>query len=396
MKELIMVGATTQNNTLVNGQSMMFQLIVDKLEEKGISTKVVDFGKSIDPDFHKKRVSGKFNFTKLIDNFLLIFQFIWVMMTTSKLTLVYINTAQSKVGFLRDYIFIRVAYLFGKKVIAHQFGANYSKFYSSQSQKVQEMIKNTFRKVECIIVEGDFTKQQFSFLPNYHNKVISIPNGLPEKIDMAAMIPKQIKKEEPVKLFYLSNLIEGKGYWDVLEAINILVNEYSQNVTAVFAGRILEDGEDEMFKSAREAKKSFFNFIKTNRLEGKVTYTEGLYGYEKARQFSENHFFLLPSYYINEGQPVSVLEALAYGCVPIVTNYRLIPAMVNADNGFFVEPKSPVQIADAVRNMINDPDEYHKKSREAISFYKKNFTADKYVEKLVNLFLKHATSNRMT
>src|SRR5690606_19281962 len=298
-------------------------------------------------------------------------------------------------GFLRDYIFIRVAYLFGKKVIAHQFGANYSKFYSSQSQKVQEMIKNTFRKVECIIVEGDFTKQQFSFLPNYHNKVISIPNGLPEKIDMAAMIPKQIKKEEPVKLFYLSNLIEGKGYWDVLEAINILVNEYNHNVTAVFAGRILEDGEDEMFKSATEAKKSFFNFIKTNRLEGKVTYTEGLYGYEKARQFSENHLFLLPSYYINEGQPVSVLEALAYGCVPIVTKYRLIPTMVKPDNGFFVEPKSPVQIADAVRNMINDPDEYHKKSREAISFYKKNFTADKYVEKLVNLFLEHATSNRM-
>src|SRR5690606_41410408 len=126
----------------------------------------------------------------------------------------------------------------------------------------------------------------------------------------------------------------------------------------------LEDGEDEMFKSATEAKKSFFNFIKTNLLEGKVTYTEGLYGYEKARQFSENHFFLLPSYYINESQPVSVLEALAYGRVPIVTKYRLIPTRVNPDNGIFVDPKSPGLIADAVRNMINDPDEYNKKKRE--------------------------------
>ncbi len=34
--KIIAVGTTTQNNKLVNGQSMMFQLIVDNLQDKGI------------------------------------------------------------------------------------------------------------------------------------------------------------------------------------------------------------------------------------------------------------------------------------------------------------------------------------------------------------------------
>ncbi|QOW10561.1 glycosyltransferase family 4 protein [Kaistella flava (ex Peng et al. 2021)] len=385
VKKLIMVGTTTQNNQFVNGQSMMFQLLVDQLKEKDIKTVIVDFGKSIDPDFHNNRISGKFQITKLIDNILLIFRMLSVLVGNSN-TPVYINTAQSKVGFLRDYIFIHLAKFFKRKVVAHQFGANYTNFYNSQTPSFKIKIKATLDKTDLLIVEGTFAKKQFHFLHDYENKVIAIPNGLPEKIDSTKITSKKIEPQKEIQLLYLSNLIESKGYRDVLEAVNVLVNKLNQNVTAVFAGKFLEDVEDEMFSSASHARSDFFSYLEKNNLQDRVTYHEGLYGEEKAKAFKSAHFFLLPSFYINEGQPVSVLEALAYGCVPIVTNYRLIPDMVNTENGFFVNPKAPAEISQIVNLMIDHPEQYEERSKAGIKYFNEHFTAEKYVENILCLF----------
>lgn len=383
LEKIIVVGTTTQNNKLVNGQSMMFQLFVDTLHEKNIKTLIVDFGRSLDKDFGDRRVSGQFNLIKLLDNVILAFKYFFVLLINPKIA-IYINTSQSRIGFVRDYTFINLGKLFNRVIIAHQFGANYHNFFISQSQFLQKRIKETLDKVDFVIVEGDYTKKQFSFLSDFENKVVSIPNGLPQKLDEAEIKPKNIK--EPVVLFYLSNLIESKGYWDVLEAANILQNTYHKNIRLIFAGKFLEDLEDEICKNSGDSRLRFYKKLKEYNLTDVTTYHEGLYGKKKAENFKLANFFLLPSYYINEGQPVSVIEALAYGCVPIVTEYRLIPSMVNIENGYFVKPKSPVQIADAILACISDPETYRLKSENAISFYHKNFTADKYVTRILKLY----------
>lgn len=382
--KIIAVGPTTQNNTVVNGQSMMFQLLVDEVHHRNIKTIVVDIGLSVFKD-KGNRVSGKFSIVKAIDYILILIKFFFILLFNQKQT-VYVTTAQSKVGFVRDYFIIRFARLFGSKIIAHQFGANYGGFYNSQSEFLKKKIKNTLAKADKIVVEGDYTKNQFSFLPDYETKVYSLPNGLPEKIDSSKIQAKKITADEPIRMFYLSNMIETKGFWDVLEAVNILINVEKINIEAVFSGKFLDSVDDEKFSNAEEARKAFFDYIEKNNLEKKVTHLEGLYGANKSEEFKKSHFFLLPSYYINEGQPVSVLEALAYGCVPIVTEYRLIPMMVNKDNGFFVNPKSPQEIATIIKGLSNNPELYNKYSQSAIDYYLDNFTADKYTERLISLF----------
>lgn len=380
-----MVGATTQKNKLVNGQSMMFQLFVDCLQERGVKTIVVDFGRSVDPNFSSKRVSGKFGFTKLIDNFLLIFRFIFVLLVHYK-TDVYITTSQSKVGFIRDFMFINLASFFGNRVVAHQFGANYHQFYKTQQEGLKNKIATTLAKTDKIIVEGAYTKEQFSFLKDYQEKVVTITNGLPQKVNSTAIAAKHLKPGEPIQLLYLSNLIESKGYIDVLESVNLLINRDHQNINVVFAGKFLRDADDRIFTSNKEAEASFLKYIKENNLEKNVSYFNGLCGEAKAEAFRKAHFFLLPSFYINEGQPVSVLESLAYGCVPIVTQYRLIPDMVKPNNGFFVPPQNPGAIAAVINNLIKNPEKYAQFSAAGIEAYKRNFTAEKYIDKLLKYF----------
>ena len=384
LNKIIAVGPTTQNNKVVNGQSMMFQLFVDQLNFRNLKVIVVDIGKSI-VNNNANRVSGKFSVVKVCDYCFILIKFFCVLLLNSRQT-VYLTTAQSKVGFVRDYFIIHLAKLFKNKIIAHQFGANYAGFYNSQTPFIQKKIRNTLNTVNKIIVEGDFTKEQFKFIPDYKTKVYSLPNGLPEKIDSSKINAKELLPDQPIRLIYLSNLIETKGFWDVLEAVKTLVNIEKIDVEAIFSGKFLDSVDDTKFRNAQEARKAFFMYIEDNNLQNHLVYLEGLYGMEKAKQFMKSNFFLLPSYYINEGQPVSVLEALAYGCVPIVTDYRLISSMVNNDNGFFVSPKSPNEIVKIIKDLSKNPRLYKQYSQSAINYYLENFTAEKYTEKLIRLF----------
>ncbi|MGF7231477.1 glycosyltransferase family 4 protein [Arachidicoccus sp.] len=381
--KIIAVGPTTQNNTVVNGQSMMFQLIIDAFKGKGLDFKVIDIGTSIFKNTDNK-VSGKFSIIKAIDYIFIIGRLFFVLILNQNQTL-YLTTAQSKVGFIRDSIIIRLAKFFKYKIVAHQFGANYGGFYSAQSENLKYKIRNILNKCNNIIVEGDYTKKQFKFLNNFETKVISLPNGLPEKIQNDSISAKSIQNSTKIKLFYLSNLIESKGYWDVLEAINILVNDFKFDIDGVFAGKFLASVDDDKFENIEVAKNAFFNYIDDHKLNNNVRYYKGLYGKDKALEFESAHFFLLPSYYINEGQPVSVLEALAYGCVPIVTNYRLIPMMVNIHNGVFVNPKSPNEIAESIKKLVLDSEKYEIMSKSGIDYYLNNFTPEIYTTKLIEI-----------
>ena len=384
-KEIIVIGTSTQNNKWVNGQSMMFQLLVDEMQKKKFTPVIVDFGLSISKNSNNRRVSGNFSFIKVLDNIIVLLKFFKEILFHPNAP-IYLNTSQTKVGFIRDYIMINTASFFKRKIIAHQFGANYTRYYSEQSPRNKERIKSTLQKTYKVVVEGDYTKEQFSFLPNYQEKVISVPNGLPEKIDLSKIKAKEIIPGRTVKMLYLSNMIESKGFWDVLEAFRILVNIKKRDVAITFAGKFFGDTEDTKFQNPDNAHKAFLKFVDDHQLKSKFTYcADGLYGKEKSEAFLDANFFLLPSYYINEGQPASVLEALAYGCVPITTKYRLIPMMVTEENGAFVNPKSPQEIADTIERFILDPSRYHQHSAAAINDYYHKFTAEKYIEKLIQI-----------
>lgn len=135
-------------------------------------------------------------------------------------------------------------------------------------------------------------------------------------------------------------------------------------------------------RSGISNKEDFDNYIKEHQLGSVVSYYPGMYGEQKDKVFAESNVFLLPTYYINEGQPVSIIEAMAYGCVPIVTEYRHIPMMVNTGNGCFVTPQDPQQIAETIVYLMDHPDDYAEKSKVCIQDYKEKFTFDKYASQV--------------
>ena len=382
--KIVAVGLKTdQKNNVFSGQAMMFDAIVDFLGKQDFSINVIN----LTSKYQNIKV-GKFSVKRTLEYILIILRSFFILYRNRK-GLLYITTAQTKSGFIRDYIFINTAHIFGYKILTQQFGSNFESFYLSLSQRFQKLVKNTFEKVDNVIVEGDFTKQQFSIIENYNTKVIPVINGLPEQNIKITGRGKLYNPKDSFNLIYLSYMIETKGYWDVLKAVDILVNEYKKNVRCVFAGVFKSSVDDELYTNEREAKNAFFQYVRDKNLKQYIEYFPGLMGDEKASAFLNSNAFLLPTYFKFEGQPVSVIEAMAYGSVPIVTNYRMIPNMVTNSTGIFVEKKSPKQIANKVKYLIENPHEYEAISQASVNRFLEKYTLNKYCYNILNIIKKH-------
>jgi glycosyltransferase involved in cell wall biosynthesis len=381
LMNILMIGPTCRGNqSVTSGQSMMFQLLLDAIESNNISVKTIDISETRVPN---KLKMGGISFSRFFDYFVILPK-LWFLLILQKQT-VYLTTSQSRAGFIRDMAIIWPAWILRHKLVLHQFGGNYGYFFNTQPNFFRTIIKTTLTMADAIVVEGTCTKKQFEFLPNYELLVRVIHNGLPEKVAGIPNNPKSINQNDTLKIIFLSNLIETKGYFDLLVAVKKLVDR-GRKIKCVFSGKFIIASDSMQYGDAESAQRDFDDFIFDNNLSEIVEYHEGLFGVDKKNAFLESHVFVLPTNYVNEGQPVSVLEAMAHGCAIITTDYRTIPAMVsNGENGFFVRYGCPDDISDKIEELIDNPILYSKMSTNNISKFRNKFTPDIYTKKMIEL-----------
>ena len=97
--------------------------------------------------------------------------------------------------------------------------------------------------------------------------------------------------------------------------------------------------EDESFKE------------KVSKLEENVSFLGWISGKEKEEALRRASVYVLPSYF--EGQPLSVLEAMANYCVVVASDTGGIPMMVeNEVTGLLVPVKDADAIAEAVIRLV--------------------------------------------
>jgi len=73
----------------------------------------------------------------------------------------------------------------------------------------------------------------------------------------------------------------------------------------------------------------------------------------KNQALRDADLFCFPTYYPAEGQPANLIEALAFGLPIVTTRWRAIPEMLPPDYPAIVDPKSPEQIAAALRRLAS-------------------------------------------
>jgi glycosyltransferase involved in cell wall biosynthesis len=109
-----------------------------------------------------------------------------------------------------------------------------------------------------------------------------------------------------------------------------------------------------------------------------------VYGEEKKQIFMNSDIFLLPSY--AEGQPVTILEAMAAGLPIIASNVGAIPDVVqDGKNGLIIEPGDIPALTRAIDQLVGDASLRHQMGRLSRQ-QAYQFDVKPYVEQLLNLY----------
>lgn len=293
---------------------------------------------------------------------------------------------------------------------------NYKAFYfvtpSSSFGHIRDyyMIKNFDKRVGKIfafIHNGNFdsvlrrkshNKISKAFISKV-DKFIFLSNGLQKKIDdlieqsKCTIIRNSIGSDviftdEEVKnkianynghlnIAYISNMNPTKGYMDLANAINLLVKSGQTNIRANFIGEWLSDEQLAAFK----------NFIKVNQLENIIIVHGKINDRNRIKTiFYESNVFVLPTYFAQEAQPLSIIEALNAGVPVISTNHASIPEYISDGiNGYLVSKQAPGEIAEALQKLVN-VDNWKKIASNARLSFNEQLSLDVYKQKLFDLF----------
>ncbi|AGB18536.1 glycosyltransferase family 4 protein [Thermoanaerobacterium thermosaccharolyticum] len=320
--------------------------------------------------------NGELRFGALLKDVMNIFNFISKLIFCNP-RCVYITISQSKFGFLRDSIYIYISKLLSKKVILHLHGAYFRKLYDSESDFFKNVVKKSCNISDDIIVLSSKFKYIFEGIVN-ESKIKVVSNGIPinyisdnEFID--ALRSKQ--NRDSIRVLYLSNLIKSKGYFDLIQSISYLSKKI--NIEFIFAGAWSNDKE----------KNDVMQFIIDNKLETLIEFKGVVKDKEKKDLLLNSDLFILPTYYPNEGQPISIIEAMAAGLPIISTDTGCITDMViDGYNGFIVEKQKPEEIAEKIMILANKKELLLNMSNNSRKLYLKNNTSDAFIDGLESIF----------
>jgi glycosyltransferase involved in cell wall biosynthesis len=188
---------------------------------------------------------------------------------------------------------------------------------------------------------------------------------------------------EPPVILFVGELLERKGVRDLLDALDLLEARGVRDWELRIVGDNrpgLEPLKDEMIELIRERG---HEAAMTGPLD-----RAGVY-----RHFAESDIYVFPTYI--EGQPFTVIESLAAG-VPIVATTILAIAnmMRDGENGRLVDAGDVAALADAIEELLADPERRRKISEANRALARERFDRATFRERLAELYRLHGRPAR--
>ena len=353
-----------------SGQAVSFAMFADFVQSNYDGVKVIDIASNVDSQSAqgKRFVFRSLEYLQIFLKFLVVIH--------SRPHRVYITISQSSAGFWRDFIFIMVSRLYGVAVITHLKGGNYKGLFNCANGFKRTLIITMLSRVKSIIVLSETLLETFDFDPGLSDKLKVVKNGF---VGPETSPPPNIKTLNTLNVLYLSNLIQSKGYLQLIDAVKLLADQ-GFKIKLTLAGGLMSSADDV---------KSEVDFVPSDEVElmgyigsgYDISYVGTVSGEEKWNLLRQSHLMVLPSKYIYEGQPVSIIEGLAYGLPIVATNYKAIPDMVSDANGVLLQSSSSLEIANAIK-IFFDLDVLNDMRQHSFELYRKEFTREYHLRNL--------------
>ncbi|MBO5486576.1 MAG: glycosyltransferase family 4 protein [Eubacterium sp.] len=272
-------------------------------------------------------------------------------------------------SFYRKMPFIYMDVAKGIPVINHIHGADFETFYSKASDRKKKLIRKVYGKCDKLIALSDEWKENLKQI---------VPEDRIAVIENYCVIPKVAgsnvtETHREIKILFLGEIGMRKGGFDI-PLILSEVYEKEKNFHVIMAG----DGTLEDVSRVKD-------MIEKSGLTDRVEFPGWVRGEEKDRLLTESDILLLPSY--NEGMPMTILEAMAYGKAIVTTNVGGIPRLIeNNVSGYLCEPGDVSGLAECILKLIRCPERILKFGEKAREKAVNSYSLEKHMEKLCTLY----------
>lgn len=311
--------------------------------------------------------TGKFNMFKIFRSFS-----VWLELLKSIINqtpdLCYLALSTTGWAFYKDVLLIGLLRLFGIKRIYHLHNKGVSEKESVFPNRL--LYHFVFKDAAVILLSNHLYKDIMKFVPL--SNVYICPNGIPDVSLFDAKISDKTA-EVPV-ITFLSNLIESKGVYDLLDACKIIQNK-GLDFQCKYIGAESDISAEKFNKRVTEL-----------GLEQNVKYVGKKYGEEKNVSLMESDIFAFPTFYHNECFPLVLLEAMSAN-LPIVSTYEGgIPDIVDEGiTGYLVAQRDVRELAEKLETLIVNEKLRKKMGEAARNKFVNDFKLEMFEARLKNI-----------
>lgn len=306
--------------------------------------------------------------------------------------LFYIIINRSRISFwLRDLPIYIIASATKSKLICHLVGSDIEHFIHNLNFIEKFLLIKYFKKIDAWVLLGNSMKTQVDNVYRdlkiqdqsscYHNgELIShelrgfYPVESDNYFDRPSIDAKIENFGDNITIGYMSNLMEEKGIVEFIESMIFLKERLGYDINVWIAGAFIGQSTDRLSHAMSLAKTK--NYITILGLAG---------GGRKWNGLLETDIFILPSYYKTEALPLSLVEAMRFGCLCISSSIGEINDLLGNDRGIIIDTISTNNIVLKVEGVLADTSRSKAMIQNSLSYASDEFSYETYKIKLLTL-----------
>ena len=282
--------------------------------------------------------------------------------------LVYFTLSCSGYAFYRDAIYVGLLKMCNLKILYHLHSKGIKK-ESSKNFLKKKLYKWVFQNTEVICLAHSLTE-------DIRHVSSSSPFIVPCGIPIHAKSKQEVtKKNSVLQILFLSNYIEKKGIFKLIDALRILKDQ-----EFTFIARLVGAPTDLSIETIE-------NYTRERNLQNCIQVVGPRYGDEKYNEFLNADIFAFPTFYSNETFGLVNLEAMQFK-LPIVTTDEggISEVVIDEVTGFVVEPKNVEQLADKMKILMKNKDLREKMGMNGKDRFLENFTVQHFEHNIKKVF----------
>ena len=252
---------------------------------------------------------------------------------------IYLTISESMAGNLKDLLIYLVCRKKLDKVYIQLHGGSIKKEVFDRYPFLKKLNELAIKKMAGVFVSGESHMSIFSSMVE-SSRLHIVGNFAEDYLFVdEKVIKKKFLKISTLKIIYISGMTSGKGYLSLLKAYQAL-DDNSRNLVEIdFAGK---------FDTAEEEGK----FTQEIEFDPRLRYHGVVDDENKRRLFAKAHVFCLPTTFL-EGQPISILEAYASGCVVLTTGQPgILDIFSGGINGYEISKNDHLSIKSLIEKLI--------------------------------------------